>query len=175
MRCFNKIVSVLFFALFSLGMGEEHTPTPLPSFPDYPVGIEPPSYEVDVENGENIETWILEKAGTLSVKASAEIIVPLEIISDVEVKAIVVDDQIVEIPFDVEMNKAPERKEYYRLKFSETEIDIDGDGKIDTVIVAPEFINEKVVKDSFVRVSGEGITDEGTYNRTVYMTIEVRE
>ena len=39
-----------------------------------------------------------------------EVIIPLEIISDIEIQAMIIDDQEVEVPFEIEMNKEPDKK-----------------------------------------------------------------
>ena len=66
-------------------------------------------------------------------------------------------------------------RDYYSLKFSETEIDIDGDGQIDTTIYTPKFINSRIVDENILYIDGGKISEEGKYQRKVYMTIEVRE
>ena len=87
----------------------------------------------------------------------------------------VIDNQKLEIPFDVELNKVPDKKDYYSIKFSETEIDIDNDGQIDTKIYTPKFINTRIVEDNILYVDGAKISKEGTHTKKVYMTIEVKE
>lgn len=117
----------------------------------------------------------IEKNTTVMLELKLDVVVPLEIISDVDIEAMVIDNQKLEVPFDVELNKVPDKKDYYKLKFSETEIDIDNDGQIDTTIYTPEYINTKIVEDNMLYIDGEKISKEGVHQRKVYMTIEVKE
>ena len=97
----------------------------------------------------------------------------MEIISDVEIEATLVDDQEVIIPFNIETNKEPDKKDYYKLKFSENEIDIDKDGVIDTYLYTTKYINSKIFDGNYVNIKGSGISREGTFYKKVYLTIEV--
>ncbi len=78
--------------------------------------------------------WRLQKNYTAILESKLNVFVPLEIISDVDINAMVIDDEELNIPFELELNKESDKKDYYKLKFSEIEIDIDNDGKIDTYI-----------------------------------------
>ncbi|WP_349764419.1 hypothetical protein [Fusobacterium sp. SYSU M8D902] len=117
----------------------------------------------------------LEKNTTVLMNVQLKVEVPLEIISDVDIEAMVIDDMKLEIPFEIELNKKPEKKDYYKIKFSENKIDIDSDGQIDTTIYTPPYINTKIVKDNMVYIDGAKISKEGKHSRKVYMTVEVRE
>ncbi|MGK4198844.1 hypothetical protein [Fusobacterium sp. HC1336] len=117
----------------------------------------------------------LEQNTTVMMNLKLDVVVPLEIISDVDIYGMVIDNQKLEIPFDVELNKVPDKKDYYSIKFSETEIDIDNDGQIDTKIYTPKFINTRIVEDNILYVDGAKISKEGTHTKKVYMTIEVKE
>lgn len=121
------------------------------------------------------EKWILEKNYTVILEEKIKVEVPLEIITDMEIDTIILDNEEVDIPFEVSLNKKPDKNNYYKLKFSETEIDIDKDGKIDTKIYAPSYINKKVIKDSYVNIKGENISKEGSHSKKVSVTIEVDE
>ena len=101
-----------------------------------------------------------------------EVVIPLEIISDIEIQAMVIDDQEIEVPFEIEMNKEPDKRDYYRLNFSETELDIDDDGQNDTYIYSNKFINSKIEKDNKVVIKGRNISKEGYHQKIVYITIE---
>ncbi|MGL5459972.1 MAG: hypothetical protein ACRDBY_10190 [Cetobacterium sp.] len=136
----------------------------IPIIPSLPNTIE------NIDGDGNIRN--LEKNYTVVVEAKVNIFVPLEIVSDINIDATVYDDQVVEVPFEIELNKEPEKKNYYKLKYSETEIDIDNDGRIDTYIYSPEFVNTKYIRDNFVRIHGERITSEGDYTKKVYVTVE---
>lgn len=127
-----------------------------------------PKEEVD-------EGWILEKNYIAVVDEKVKVFVPLEIISDIDIDTIVVDNEEVEVPFQIKLNKEPEKNDYYRLKFSETRIDIDNDGKIDTVIYAPKYINKRIVGESYVKIKGENISKDGDYHKKIYIAIEVDE
>lgn len=117
--------------------------------------------------------WQLEKNYTAALESKLNVFVPLEILSDIDINAVVIDNEILKIPFDVELNKKPEKENYYKLKFTETEIDIDEDGQVDTRIFTPKFINQRIVKENYVEINGKNITKDGDYQRKIYITIEV--
>lgn len=73
------------------------------------------------------------------------------------------------------MNRKPEKQNYYSVKYSESVIDIDNDGKPDTYIHSPKYINERISKDNYVKIYGENISKEGKHKKTVYITVEVGE
>lgn len=129
-----------------------------------------PNVVENIDKDGNIRN--LEKNYTVMVEAKVNIFVPLEIISDINIDATVYGDQVVEVPFEIELNKEPEKKNYYKLKYSEIEIDIDNDGRIDTYIYSPEFVNTKYIKDNYLRIYGERISREGDYTKKVYVTVE---
>lgn len=162
--------------IFSVCFGSlEHEPM-IPLLPLYPDGT--PAY-TPVENldsspkNEEDKDRVLEKIDTLMLKIQTNIYVPLEIVSDVEIEATLVDDQEVTIPFNIETNKEPDKKDYYKLKFSENEIDIDKNGTIDTYLYTTKYINSKISDGNFVNIKGSGISTEGTFYKKVYLTIEV--
>ena len=109
------------------------------------------------------------------LEAQVKVSVPLEIISDVDIETLVIDDEKLEIPFDIELNKEPDIKDYYRIKYSENNIDIDKDGQVDTIIYSPKFLNTRIVEDNIVSIDGSKISKEGTHKKKIYMTIEVKE
>lgn len=121
---------------------------------------------------ENDDTRRLEKNFTVMLEAKVNIFIPLEVVSDIDIEATVYGNQVLDIPFEIELNKEPERKNYYKLVFSEKEIDIDSDGKIDTYIFSPEFINTRYINDNYLKVYGENISQEGEYVKKVYITVE---
>lgn len=125
--------------------------------------------------GNVIGRRILEKNTTVYLESRVRIFVPLEIISDIDIEALIVDNQKLRVPFEIELNKIPEKQNYYKLHYSEKEIDIDLDGQIDTYIYSSPFINTKILKDNILYIDGEKISKEGTFKRKIYMTIEVRE
>ncbi|WP_297406592.1 hypothetical protein [uncultured Cetobacterium sp.] len=127
------------------------------------------------ELGEIIGRRILEKNTTVYLESKVKIVVPLEIISDIDIEALVIDNEKLEIPFEIELNKTPKRKDYYKLKYSEDKIDIDLDGEVDTYIYSSKFINTNILRDNILYIDGEKISKEGTFKRKIYMTIEVRE
>lgn len=142
-------------------------PTEIPLIPLLPAL---PNAVENIDEDGNIRN--LEKNYTVMIEAKVNIFVPLEIVSDINIDATVYGDQVVEVPFEIELNKEPEKKNYYKLKYSETEIDIDNDGKIDTYIYSPEFLNTRYIKDNYVRIFGERISREGDYMKKVYVTVE---
>lgn len=139
--------------------------TPLvPPIPILPNLVENIDEEGNIRN--------LEKNYTVMIEAKVNIFIPLEIVSDIDIEATVYGDQIVEVPFEIELNKEPEKKDYYKLTYSETEIDIDSDGRVDTYIYSPKFINTRYIRDNYVKVYGERISSEGDYIKKVYVTVE---
>lgn len=136
-----------------------------------------PTEDIDeVDNqGNVIGRRVLEKNTTVYLESRVKVFVPLEIMSDIDIEALVIDDQKLKIPFEIELNKVPEKQDYYRLHYSEKEIDIDSDGQIDTYIYSSPFINTRILKDNILYIDGEKISKEGTFKRKIYMTIEVRE
>lgn len=119
--------------------------------------------------------WRLEKNYTALLESKLDVFVPLEILSDIDINAVVIDNEELNVPFEIELNKEPEKKDYYRFKFSETEIDIDSDGKIDTYIYSPKYINQRIVKENYVNIKGANISRDGDYYKKIYITIEVDE
>lgn len=136
-----------------------------------------PNTDLDEINefGERIGTRVLEKNMTIILENKVNVFVPLEIISDIDIETLIVDNEKVKIPFEVEFNKIPKKKDYYKLHYSENKIDIDNDGQIDTYIYSTPYINTKIKKDNVVYIDGEKISKEGTFKKKIYMTIEVVE
>lgn len=119
--------------------------------------------------------WRLQKNYTALLETKLNVFVPLEILSDIDINAVVIDSEELNIPFEIELNKEPEKKDYYKLKFSETEIDIDNDGKVDTYIYSPKYINQKILRENYVNIKGSNISKDGDYYKKIYITIEVDE
>lgn len=140
----------------------------LPAIPSQPEGE-----GVQTEEGEIIKRPLETK--TIIMGMDVEVIVPLEIISDVEIQAMVINDQEVEVPFEIEMNKEPDKKDFYKLNFTETEIDIDDDGQDDTYIYSSKFINSKIEKDNKVVIKGKNISKEGYHQKIIYVTVETHD
>ncbi len=164
------LISIFCFLInFSILMAVEE------SFPATPLLPSIPSDRL--EQGENSETTLrrLLSTGVLEVQLEANVVVPLEVISDVHIKALVIDDENLEIPFEVELNKNPESSGIYRLHFSKTALDIDNDGVIDTEIFASKNIDSKRIKDNYVKITGKNISREGTHKKRVYITVEVND
>lgn len=139
--------------------------------PEIPLGPTIPTTGRDVD--ELGQVRLLEKTYTVMLESKVNIFVPLEVITDIDIETTVIGDQIVDVPFEIELNREPEKKDYYSIKYSENIIDIDGDGTPDTYIFSPKYINEKVSKDNFVRIYGENITKEGTHKKDIYITVEI--
>ncbi|MDX8336580.1 hypothetical protein [Candidatus Cetobacterium colombiensis] len=177
----KKIIALICFSII-LGKlsysNDQNTTTEAPpsvSIPMIPMLPATPTTDTTVDEQENVTEWELEKISTFHLETKVNVIVPLEIITDVEIKALVVDDAKVTVPFELEMNKAPDKKDFYKLNYSETEIDIDSDGAIDTKIYSPTYINEKVVKDNYLVIDGANISKEGVHKKRVYITVELKE
>lgn len=171
-----KKLIMLFMVISSIGMAKS-----IPAIPIIP--INPPTEnkpdvptlptEDKVEADGRIRK--LEQNTTILMNVQLKVEVPLEIVSDVDINAMVIDDMKLEIPFEIELNKKPDKKDYYKIKFSENKIDIDSDGQIDTTIYTPLYINTRIAKDNMVYIDGAKISKEGKHTRKVYMTVEVRE
>lgn len=165
MKNFFKIVTVFFITAVTIFSAENFVPM-IPLLPAIPVAD-------DTNEEKTVRTPILTK--TIMLNMEAEIVVPLEIISDVEIQAMVIDEQEIEVPFEIEMNKKPDKKDYYRLNFSETELDIDDDGTTDTYIYSNKFINSKIEKGNKVVIRGKNISKEGYHQKIVYINIEIHD
>lgn len=139
----------------------------LPAIPSQPAGD-------GTQEGEEIIKRPLETK-TIIMGMEVEVVVPLEIISDVEIQAMVIDDQEIEVPFEIEMNKEPDKRDFYKLNFTETEIDIDDDGQDDTYIYSSKFINSKIEKDNKVVIKGKNISKEGYHQKIIYITVETHD
>ncbi|ERT68956.1 hypothetical protein HMPREF0202_01123 [Cetobacterium somerae ATCC BAA-474] len=166
----KKIILTLCFLInFSILMAVEDFIPMLPLLPAIPTD--------KIDQGENGELIVrkLISSGILEVELTAEVIVPLEVISDVHIKALVVDNENLEIPFEVELNRKPEAAGIYRLNFSKTALDIDDDGVIDTEIFASKNIDNKKIKDNYIKITGKNISKEGTHKKRVYITVEVND
>lgn len=182
----KKIVLIIFLLLSTISLSnkkirniqksqtsEELKPTIPGSMPLIP--LIPSIPQKPVELVDDLGKRVLEKTYTVLLETKVKVFVPLEIVSDIDIKAMIIGDQEVEIPFEIEMNREPERKNWYSLHYSETEIDIDKDGQIDTFIYSPPYINSKIIKDNYVKIQGSKISNEGTYNKKVYITVKVKD
>lgn len=172
------LVSLIFF---KEGIAKQNTeniyPIPIP-----PEILNPENPNIDFmipeikEFGEDLDgedLRYLEKTYTVMMEAKVDVFIPLEVISDINIEETIIGNQIKEIPFEIELNRTPEKKDYYSIKYSESIIDIDNDGKPDTYIHSPTYINEKISKDNYVKIYGENISKEGKHNKTIYVTVEV--
>lgn len=109
---------------------------------------------------------------TVFMGMKTEIVVPLEIISDVEIQAMVIDDQEIEVPFEIEFNKMPDKDKTYKIGYTETEIDIDKDGKTDTYIYSNDKVDSKILTGNKVVIQGKNISKEGYHEKVVYINVE---
>lgn len=150
----------------------ENQPNLLPAIPLIPAL---PSEESTTDETGEEKKWRLEDSYTINLDTKVQVVVPLEIITDVDIKALIVDDEKVKIPFELEMNKEPEKQNYYVLNYSETEIDIDNDGILDTFIYSPKYINKKLVTENELFIDGKNITREGVHKKKIYITVELNE
>lgn len=138
------------------------------------MGIEIPSIPTTGRDiNEKGEIRLLEKTFTVMLESKVNVFVPLEVITDINIEGTVIGDQVLDIPFDIELNRKPEKENYYSIKYNENLLDLDNDGLKDTYIYSPKYINDKISKDNFVRVYGENISKEGTHKKDVYITVEV--
>lgn len=135
----------------------------------------PAQKKEDIEKDPNLQKRTLEKVYTVMMENKIKIFTPLEILSDIDIEALVLGDESVTIPFEIEMNKTPEKKDWYKLNYSQNSLDIDGDGQMDTFIYSPKYINTKIVTDNSVVINGSKISKDGTYNKNLYITITAND
>lgn len=173
----KKIIMLFCYILWTTSIYSNPTisVTTKPIIPTENGNIELPEVPSKTLDEELAAGWKLQKNYTALLESRLNVFVPLEILSDIDINAVVIDNDELNIPFDIELNKEPEKKDYYKLKFSETEIDIDNDGKIDTYIYSPKYINQRVLKENYVNIKGANITKDGNYYKKIYITIEVDE
>lgn len=170
----KKLLGILMIFMTINIIGAEEKVPIIPMIPLLPATPSQPEGEgVQTEEGEIIKRPLETK--TIIMGMDVEVIVPLEIISDVEIQAMVINDQEVEVPFEIEMNKEPDKKDFYKLNFTETEIDIDDDGQDDTYIYSSKFINSKIEKDNKVVIKGKNISKEGYHQKIIYVTVETHD
>lgn len=156
--------------LFPPNIGPNLKPEVKPVVPLIPLVPALPSKVENVDEEGNIRH--LEKNFTVMMEAKVNVFIPLEIISDISVEATVFGDETVQVPFEIELNREPEKKDFYKILYSENKLDIDDDGRPDTFIYSPEFANSKVITDNYVEVQGKNISKEGSYQKKVYVTVE---
>ena len=66
----------------------------------------------------------LEKVYNVYLDMKVNVYVPLEIVSDINIYATVLGNEILEIPFDLELNRRPEKNNYYSIKYSDMVLSI---------------------------------------------------
>lgn len=175
----NRILMIAFLIINGIYSWAQESVSPELNIPPltiegtYPMIPLLPAIPTKGENKENNEVRKLEKTYTVMLESRVNVFVPLEVISDINIDAVLIGDQIAEIPFEIELNRKPEKKDYYSIKYSENILDIDNDGQMDTYIYSPQYINEKISKDNTVKIYGEKISKEGTHKKKVYVTVEV--
>lgn len=170
-------ILILIITIVNITGAEEEAPVipMIPILPAIPTAPNNPNKDENLTTDEGVEVRKPLEAKTVILGMEVEVVVPLEIISDIEIQAMVIDDQEIEVPFEIEMNKEPDKKDYYKLNFSETEIDIDDDGNNDTYIYSNKFINSRIEKDNKVVIKGRNISKEGYHQKIVYITIETHD
>lgn len=156
----KKIVGLVTLILTTMIFATEEEPI-IPMVPILPA----------IPNGERMPI----ETKTVMMGLETKIVVPLEIISDIEIQAMVIDDQEIEVPFDIEFNKTPDKDKTYKIGYSETEIDIDNDGKIDTYIYSNTEINSKVLTDNKVVIKGANISNEGYHEKIIFINVETHD
>ena len=173
------LIMVNIFVIANNGMPEFKPPIPLPPEITNPENgnddFKVPDIKTSGEDIDGEELRYLEKTYTVMMEAKVDVYIPLEVITDIDLETTIIGNQIKEIPFEIELNRKPEKQNYYSVKYSESVIDIDNDGKPDTYIHSPKYINERISKDNYVKIYGENISKEGKHKKTVYITVEVGE
>lgn len=169
----KKLMGILLLLQTFILLGKENI-----TIPSLPVELKPetsliPELPNELENvDEDGNIRKLEKNFTIMMESKVGVFVPLEIITDISINTTVFGNQTVQVPFEIELNREPEKKDFYKIIYSENKIDIDHDGKFDTFIYSPEYANSKIISDNYVEVQGANITQAGTYNKKVYITVE---
>lgn len=169
----KKLLGILMMIIAINATGAEDKAPVVPMIPLLPALPVQPAGDGTQNGGETVRKPLETK--TLIMEMEVEVVVPLEIISDVEIQAMVIDEQEIEVPFEIEMNKEPDKKDFYKLNFTETEIDIDDDGQDDTYIYSTKFINSKIEKDNKVVIKGKNISKEGRHRKIIYITVETHD
>ena len=160
----KKLVKILLFIFISLNIfGVEEGEAEKTIIPMVPVLPALPNEKTPIETK------------TVFMGMKTEIVVPLEIISDIEIQAMVIDEQEIEVPFEIEFNKTPDKNKTYKIGYTQTEIDIDEDGKVDTYIYSNTNIDSKILKDNKVVIQGKNISKEGYHEKIVYITVETHD
>lgn len=124
----------------------------------------------DIKDGEKRE---LEKTFSIYLDAQMNVFIPLEVTTDIDIEATILGDEVVTAPFEINLNKKPEKSNYYTIKYSDILFDIDEDGQYDTRIYSPKYINDRKETNNFVEINGSKISKEGKSNKRVYITVEV--
>ena len=117
----------------------------------------------------------LEKVYNVYLDMKVNVYVPLEIVSDINIYATVLGNEILELYFELVLNSKYEKNNYYSIKYSDMVFDIDNDGEEDTYIYSPKYINERIETNNYVKIYGERISNEGSYKKRIYMTVEIGE
>lgn len=156
MRNLIKILFILMIGVNVAGAEEKPVVPMVPMLPAVP------------QNAERVPI----ETKTVFMGMKTEIVVPLEIISDVEIQAMVIDDQEIEVPFEIEFNKMPDKDKIYKIGYTETEIDIDKDGKTDTYIYSNDKVDSKILTGNKVVIQGKNISKEGYHEKVVYINVE---
>lgn len=149
------MVNIFVIGLANNGMPEFKPPIPLPPEITNPENgnddFKVPDIKTSGEDIDGEELRYLEKTYTVMMEAKVDVYIPLEVITDIDLETTIIGNQIKEIPFEIELNRKPEKQNYYSVKYSESVIDIDNDGKPDTYIHSPKYINERISKDNYVK------------------------
>ena len=151
---FLIMVNIFVIGLANNGMPEFKPPIPLPPEITNPENgnddFKVPDIKTSGEDIDGEELRYLEKTYTVMMEAKVDVYIPLEVITDIDLETTIIGNQIKEIPFEIELNRKPEKQNYYSVKYSESVIDIDNDGKPDTYIHSPKYINERISKEKFM-------------------------
>ena len=102
MKKLLSIILIIFSIIFGVIGAEEEAPV-IPMIPILPAF--PSNMEAD---GEIMRKPLETKTVILGMEV--EVVIPLEIISDIEIQAMVIDDQEIEVPFEIEINKEPDKR-----------------------------------------------------------------
>lgn len=124
----------------------------------------------DIKNGEKRE---LEKTFSIYLDEQMEVFIPLEVITDIDIEATILGNEVVTAPFEINLNKKPNKSNYYTIKYSDILFDIDEDGQYDTRIYSPKYINDRKETNNFVEINGSKISKTGKSSKRVYITVEV--
>ena len=115
----KKMVTFLFLIISLFSFGAENKIPNMPNLPPINKDEIPelPQLPTEDKQEQNGKVRKLLRNTTVMLQSKVEVSVPLQIVSDVDIETMVIDEQKLEIPFDIELNKEPDIKDYYKINY----------------------------------------------------------